>query len=293
MSRSTVLRVVPGHPLRTVGVTGRDGVEDRGVVLPHPLRRPAAEQQLAHHALHVAPDHVGALDQQRVAGLLHDEPVEVEVRGHHVRVGPLPLGLLTGRDQRRAAGEDVGSSSRPARLACGVAVEDGAQPVEVPDELGVHRGDLEAATAGLAQHPLVAQQQQRLLHGLAGDGEAVGELLLAQARSRERAGRCRCRRRSRRRPAGRATAGSEARSSAALQVRPPATPSPIVPKEDSRSAGPTGRACRSDLTSEFSMRHVGDPRHAGAGGVPSVDAGSPSSLSEEPCMQLSPEPSRS
>ncbi len=56
-------------------------------------------------------------------------------------------------------------------------------------ERRVDRGDLQAAAAEVADHPLVAQQQQRLLDGLAGDGEPLGEMLLAQRRpGREPAG---------------------------------------------------------------------------------------------------------
>jgi hypothetical protein len=132
-------------------------------------------------ALHVAPHDTRALDQQRVAGGVDDGPVELDVAADHLGEGAVGERLV-------ARGDDLVGVTQPLvgapgrREACRLPVEQGTQLVEVADEVGLERGHLEAAASELADQPLVAQQEQRLLDRLAGHIEPFGQLLLAQGR---------------------------------------------------------------------------------------------------------------
>ena len=106
--------------------------------------------------------------------------MEAHVGGDHGRHRTVLHRLAPVLDQRRAL------LARPVRvafrgLAEGEAFHDGAQVVHVAHVVQVDRRDDQPAPGRIAQHALLAQQQQCLLHRLARHAQCFGELFLDDA----------------------------------------------------------------------------------------------------------------
>ena len=63
----------------------------------------------------------------------------------------------------------------------GEAFGDGADFVEIADEVSIDRRHFQSASRRLAHKALIAQQQQRLLHGLARHAKVTRQIVLDQA----------------------------------------------------------------------------------------------------------------
>ena len=165
-----------GQTRGQLGIAGRDGLGDGGMLVPQRLALRLGLQHGAHGAAQMAPVLVGTLGDQWVAGGRINGLVKGQVGVQHGLHAAPARGAPAGRDQ---PGVDLRAPGR--RQPRGQHIERAAHLVDLGHPVGVQRRDQHAAARRVEHEAVLLEQAQRLQHGLARHSQALRDVFLRDA----------------------------------------------------------------------------------------------------------------
>lgn len=177
------------QPLGLLGVSGDEGIQDSGVLLPYLARPCGLPENIAHGPAKKAPVRLRRRFDHRIAGPRIDHSVQRLIQSDLLGDGPSRGGLVTRLQNSPPLPLDCdGEWPVSHRSLCddagSVSVEGGANTVMLKHRSAIETRYKKAAPSAFLDDPVRLQAGHRLLDWLSGNAQAFGKLLLRQVRTR-------------------------------------------------------------------------------------------------------------
>lgn len=179
------------QPLGLLGVSGDEGVENSGVLLPYLARPCGLPKDIGHGPVQKAPVRLRRCFDHRISGSRVDHSVQRLIQSDLLRNSPSPsrggfvARLQDGPTLPLDCDGEWPVSHRPLCDDAGcVSVECGANTVMLKHGTASETRDEKAAPSAFFDDPIGLQPRHRLLDRLSGNAQAFGKLLLSQVCTR-------------------------------------------------------------------------------------------------------------